>query len=116
LRFGVDASGEFYILTKADGKIRTLKTPGSTSLKTPAPETVNWLSPNPGNGLFELLVPQNLEQETTIQVVNELGQVVWQQAYHRCPAQLDLRQLPAGNYWVSWQSAGRQFVQQVQKQ
>lgn len=115
LRFGIDSAGEIYILTKADGKIRTLKTPGSTTATEAITEQVNWLSPNPSDGLFYFSPADFSHKKTDMTVVDAQGRVVWNRHFEASPKNVDLTSLTPGVYWVKWQMDGKAFAQQIHK-
>lgn len=115
LRFGIDGDGEIYILTKADGKIRTMKSPSSTAVNEIKLNAVRWLSPNPSDGLFQLETDRTGIQHTDMIVVDVQGKIMWRKAFEVLPKSVDLSTLPAGNYWVRWKSGDQLFTQHIQK-
>ena len=114
LRFGINAAGELFILTKADGKIRTLVSPLTNSNSEVAPEQVRWLFPNPGDGHFHLNLPALPADDMEISVFDLSGRMVWKRTYLNPPSSLDLSTLSDGAYWVKWQIGTTTYTQAVQ--
>ncbi|MBR9919368.1 MAG: T9SS type A sorting domain-containing protein [Bacteroidetes bacterium] len=101
LHFGVDDSGELYILTKADGTIRQFKEVGSVSIQEPQTIRMDFVSPNPGNGLFVLNWPEGKRGPAKIQVVDARGKLLRQISLNGYETSIDLSDLPQGNYWLT---------------
>jgi glucose/arabinose dehydrogenase len=98
LRFGQDAAGEVYLLTKADGKIRRLVSPSVTRIAaSPDLGAGTWL-PNPTTGSLRFQANQfSLDGlEVTLFGMDGRRHVSSQET------QLDVAALPAGMYLLRW--------------
>lgn len=114
LRFGMDAVGEIYVLTKADGKIRQLVHPDVVSVaQIRNQQEVNWLTPNPSNGVFTLSKNNNLITNYSIQVFNVVGKKVFNQLDIQEGESIDLTQLPQGTYWAYFFNEKKEYFQKI---
>ncbi|MEL6945256.1 MAG: PQQ-dependent sugar dehydrogenase [Bacteroidota bacterium] len=114
LRFGKDKEGHIYVLTKSDGKIRKILDPkvisNTSELNT---EVVDWLSPNPSNGIFRLGTPSSKSKEMSVQVFNTLGKNCFTAENIHTKDYLDLTHLPKGAYWVHFLVNKQEYIQLV---
>ena len=103
LRFGVDADGEFYILTKGDGMIRRFV--NQTTSTRPIQLSDQWsLYPNPGHQSLHIRMFQPLVGPAVLRISSLDGKTIIQKALRSTQEMVDVANWPAGVYLVRVQT------------
>ena len=111
LRFGVDDENELYILTKVDGKIRTLERMGDFTDPLSSELSQLIIYPNPGNGVFTIL---NNRSNLSISVYAMSGILVEDfTKLETTQKELDLSHLTSGVYTVRILHGQSEHIQKI---
>lgn len=116
LRFGIDQGGEIYFLTKADGKIRKLKS-GTT---TPTQETTlaaGALSifPNPVKAQLQFSWPDKQTTKGWIKIFDLNGRLIKQQAVQHPQNTIRMDHLEKGAYLIRLEGKDKYYQQKFVK-
>lgn len=100
LRFGQDLSGNIYILTKADGVVRRLISPSTTSAGQTISEQLELsLAPNPAQNLVQWSFEQPGKSRISIHDIE--GKCVYQAQSVQASGHIDVSNLQPGIYTIS---------------
>ncbi|MBU2951072.1 PQQ-dependent sugar dehydrogenase [Tamlana agarivorans] len=103
LRFGMDAQGELYALSKQNGKIWRIK--GERTLTTDAIAEVSEIKvfPNPVKDLLNIKLNNKFEGYGTVVIMNTLGQMVKTNKINCISGQfsVSVNNLPSGMYLIN---------------
>ncbi|MFK8162331.1 MAG: PQQ-dependent sugar dehydrogenase [Lewinella sp.] len=110
LRFGITASGEILLLTKADGVIRKMKAGLPSSISEGIIYNSIALSPNPNTGIFNYKVNSTALVDLT--VTNPLGGVCYTASKLNSQGTLDLSHLANGTYYIILRAMNRTYVEE----
>lgn len=101
LRFGIDGDGEIYFLTKADGKVRRLKSePLTRAEEFAAADPKIKIYPNPFTNQVNISWNGKLKEKGTIRIYNASGVIHKIIPYPPSKARLVLKDLPQGLYFL----------------
>jgi len=114
LRFGTDAEGEIYLLTKADGQVRKIVNREATSSLTSTQlESANFLAPNPSSGILVFQSFNDQLSDHLIQIMNSAGQVVSEHSSVESGESIKLGHLSKGVYTAILRRGEKAYRQQI---
>jgi len=102
LRFGSDLSGNIYVLTKADGYVRTLHSPSVSSARNPVSHNLLKIFPNPADNHLFLKVTDDDYDIDAITITTQDGKTIMQpDALFSISSGIDISGIPDGAYLIS---------------
>lgn len=114
---GEDYKGELYVAGMSSGKIYKISYSEPVATATPSDVTDCRLSPNPTQDVFELVLALRTSEKVAVALCDAQQRVLSAQNQHgsNIRMQFDLRNQPAGTYYIKVQTPGGHFVKEVVK-